>query len=116
MDFEVLPVELTHGLNVDQGIVEVFYGGVSGLVCGEGWSLNNAHVVCRQLGYSKALKTTATLESQSEMDWFWIGDSECHGNETRLVECGSSGLGNANCSSNAMAMVTCGGKQPCFGD
>ena len=106
---DVLPVELTHGLSIDQGIVKVFYGGVNGLVCGDGWSLNNANVVCKQLGYSEAVKATATLISETDLEWYWIGDVECNGNEPALFDCPSSGFGNADCSSNAIAMVTCGG-------
>lgn len=105
---EVLPVDLINGLATNQGIVEVFYGGVTGLVCGGNqWSLANAHVVCRQLGYTEAVSTTATLKTDSDIDWYWIGDVACNGNEAKLSECPSSGVGNANCSSKAM--VTCGG-------
>lgn len=108
---EVLPVKLTNGLTPNQGIVEVFYGGVSGLVCGDNqWNLLNAHVVCRQLGYDMATSTTAILKAGSNLDWYWIGDVTCIGNETRLFECSSSGFGNAKCDS--AAMVTCGGKCP----
>ena len=87
----------------------MFYGGVNGLVCGDGWSLNNANVVCRQLGYSEAVKTTATLKSETDLEWYWIGGVECNGDEPRLFDCPSSGFGNADCPSNAIAMVTCGG-------
>ena len=91
-------------------MVEVFYGGVTGLVCGDNWSLTNAHVVCRQLGFVGAMMTTATLTVESELEWYWIGNVDCNGNETRLFDCKSSGLGNANCSSQSVAMVTCGGE------
>ena len=103
-------MSLTNGVTASEGVVEVFYGGVTGLVCGDNWTLTNAHVICRQLGYTGALKITASLKSQSDLEWFWFGNVDCYGNETRLFDCNSSGLGNANCSSKSVAMVTCDGE------
>ena len=47
-------IRLRDGFDENQGRVEVCFGGVWGTVCGDGWQsnagLNNAPVVCRQLG------------------------------------------------------------------
>ena len=37
---------------VSQGLVEVFYNGSWGYVCGNGWTKVEASVTCKQLGYS----------------------------------------------------------------
>ena len=110
LESEVLPVVLTNGSTSVEGIVEVFYGGVTGLVCGENWDLTDADVVCRQLGYSGAQSASAHLhtELKTGAKWYWIGDVECFGNETRLYDCPSSELGESNCSSGTVAMATCG--------
>ena len=50
-------VRLTTG-DEHQGNVQVFYGGKWGAVCDDGWILNNAKVVCRMLGYERALGHT----------------------------------------------------------
>ena len=51
--------------NKNQGRVEVFINGLWGSACGEGWSLPEADVVCRELGYPRA---------QSVLKNAWFGE------------------------------------------
>ena len=35
-----------------RSLLEVFNGGLWGVVCGDGWDLRDAHVACREMGFN----------------------------------------------------------------
>ena len=72
--------------------VEVLINGTWGTFCSDSflWTLQNAHVICRQLGFDGA----ATASSSFFIDEFgagtgsiWTNDLQCVGNETSISEC-----------------------------
>nr|XP_054763626.1 uncharacterized protein LOC129270252 [Lytechinus pictus] len=103
-------VRLANGSTADQGRVEIYYNGQWGTICGDLWDDRDARVVCRQLGYP---------EGVGEALYAWYGDYSpgngpihlddvvCDGNESILVECGSSGWNDHNCDHNEDAGVSC---------
>ena len=72
-----------------QGRVEVFYNGTWGAVCGLHWDLQDAKVVCRQLGFKDAL--AAALDSDRVNATRWFSNASCVGSEISITECDHSG-------------------------
>ena len=51
-------ISLVGGSRPSEGRVEICRGGVKGTVCDDLWDINEARVVCGQLGYSNASECT----------------------------------------------------------
>lgn len=81
-----------------------------GSVCGDGWSLLEANVVCKSLGLGYA---SAALQedyfSSNTSTKLLISGTECHGNETDLHECIHHALGDISCpgGGSQVAGVVC---------
>ena len=91
-----------------EGRVEVNYFGVWGTVCSRvNWDLQDAMVVCCQLGYGTAV---SALE-RAVFGWgsgpIWYDDVRCSGHEANLTQCGHRGLGVHNCGHWDDAGVIC---------
>ena len=54
-DASEVEIRLVNGNGILSGRVEVLYDGQWGTVCDDGWGLQDAHVVCKQLGFGKAV-------------------------------------------------------------
>ncbi|KAG7266309.1 hypothetical protein CRUP_015153 [Coryphaenoides rupestris] len=93
----------------DRGRVEVYAGGAWGTVCDDLWTGRNAEVVCRQLGFRRALK--AAKHSEFGQGWslhILLDDVQCTGTEASLLDCKHAGLGTHNCDHHEDAGVVCG--------
>lgn len=58
----VPPVRLVGGADLNEGVVQVYLNETWGTVCGDQWTMKEANVVCRQLGYSEATRLANTGE------------------------------------------------------
>ena len=91
-----------------RGRVEVFYKGSWGRVCGYGWDFKDAKVVCRQLGFERALKAARqTADSEEQKGKIWMNDVGCTGRENSLKECWNRRWGVGNCNNHEDASVVC---------
>lgn len=89
------------------GVVEILYNNTWGTVCDDFWNLADAHVVCRQLGFSSADSTPFYTYNGSGP--IWMDDVMCRGHEQYLSQCIHRGYGMHNCGQGEEATVSCAG-------
>ena len=89
------------------GRVEVLYNGTWGTICGDVWDLQDANVVCNQLGYDGALRAVRNAAFGQGRGQIWLDDVRCVGNERSISHCSHSGLGVHNCGHYKDAGVVC---------
>jgi len=84
-------------------------------ICDEGWDINDAHVVCRMLGFPGALDATVRTQyinmyyyySNHEETVVSLSNVQCNGSETSLSDCPTDV--NPTCSTQRIAGVWCKG-------
>ena len=103
-------VRLVGGNGVNTGRVEVYYNSTWGTVCDDGWSLNDAAVVCRELGFPRAISSSCCAAFGLGTGTIWLDGVGCTGSETSLSSCSHRGWGRHNCGHNEDAGVYCQGE------
>ncbi|KAI3370468.1 hypothetical protein L3Q82_025229 [Scortum barcoo] len=89
------------------GRVEVLLNNQWGTVCDNGWGLNDAMVVCRQLGCGKALKATKRASFGQGSGPIWMDNVQCTGHESSVTDCKHQGLGLHKCGHEDDVGVVC---------
>ncbi|XP_072171897.1 scavenger receptor cysteine-rich domain superfamily protein-like [Diadema setosum] len=100
-------VRLADGSNDYEGRVEVLHEGVWGTVCDDSWSLEDARVVCRMLGFERALEASCCARFGEGSGRILISDLNCDGTESSLVNCSHVGFGHHDCGHSEDAGVIC---------
>ena len=103
----ILVVRLA-GSTYNTGRVEVNYKGTWGTVCDDHWDINDAHVVCRQLGFRYALNAYQSAYYGEGTGRILLDNVHCLGNELSLYSCRHGGVGNHDCDHSEDAGVRCG--------
>ena len=104
-------VRLVDGETESSGRLEVFYGGVWGTICSEGWDFDDADVACRQLGFRGAFMLLGNDVVPEGVGVVWLEGVGCHGNESRLAECELSGWGVTQCDHTHDVGIICDGER-----
>ena len=110
------PIRLVSGDTGLEGRVEVYYDREWCAVCGNGWNLNDATVVCRELGFGPAIVGESEELYGQVNKKYWCSDLNCAGTESNFVNCPHSKMGvhDCNCSSDAIVKCTAPNGNVCF--
>ncbi|NXF98634.1 C163A protein, partial [Eubucco bourcierii] len=103
------PLRLLEGPSPCSGRVELLHGQRWGTICDDGWGLEEAEVVCRQLGCGKALEAAPRAHFGQGSGPIWLDDVNCTGTEDSLSQCRTKPWGRHNCEHGEDAGVVCAG-------
>ncbi|XP_034419522.1 lysyl oxidase homolog 3B [Cyclopterus lumpus] len=91
----------------NEGRVELFHKGEWGTICDDDFSLHNANVLCRQLGFVSATGWTHSAKYGKGQGKIWLDNVLCNGGEKSIELCKSRGWGNSDCTHDEDAGVVC---------
>ena len=100
-------VRLVNGPTQHEGRVEVYHNGEWGTVCDDGWDLNDAQVVCRELGFGQAVVATTDAFYGQGSGIIWLDEVDCSGTEFTIGNCLHNGWGFEDCDHYEDAGVKC---------
>lgn len=99
-------VRIVDGTSAGSGRVEVFINSQWSTVCDDLWDIRDADVVCRQLGYPRALAAASGNTFPMGNGSILLGGVGCVGNESSLLDCAAQ---LTNCNHMEDAGVYCFG-------
>ncbi|KAL4218943.1 Zona pellucida-like domain [Mactra antiquata] len=91
------------------GVVQVRRNGVWGIICDDGWDIQDAKVVCRMLCFdaSRSLAGSVPFDTSNISEPMTINNVGCRGNEANITACDQSPWAENSCGRTEMARVTC---------
>ena len=102
-----ITVRLVNGGTDNEGRVEVYYNDEWGTVCDDEWDLNDAQVVCRQLGFGPPITARNRAYYGPGSGQIWLDNVNCAGSESNIEDCSHRGWGIQNCDHGEDAGVEC---------
>ena len=112
-------LQLVGGDLPSEGLLQVYHDGRWGTVCDDGFSLVDAHVACRQLGWAagaaelmqyrpdpSGANRAGALTAAADRA-VWMDAVACQGTEAKLADCAFGGWGRENCQHAEDVAVRC---------
>ncbi|NXS80165.1 MARCO protein, partial [Erpornis zantholeuca] len=87
-----------------RGRVEIFHQGFWGTICDDGWTIRESGVVCRMLGFNRAVTSFTAPAGTGKI---WLDDVSCKGSEITITDCSKRDWGAHNCNHNEDIGVEC---------
>ena len=69
-----------------------------GTVCDNNWDIQDARVICHQLGYPDAVAAPMSVHYGEGTGPIWLDNVQCVGNESNIFTCTHDGIGYYNCT------------------
>ena len=87
------------------GRLEVQYNGTWGTVCSHGFTLTDANLVCKLLGF--ATYNTFSSNYGKGSGPIWLSNVKCKGRESNIALCAHNGWGVHTCTHQQDIGITC---------
>ncbi|XP_018430495.1 PREDICTED: lysyl oxidase homolog 3-like, partial [Nanorana parkeri] len=91
----------------NEGRIEVFYSQEWGTICDDDFTMENAHILCRHLGFTEATGWTHSAKYGKGIGRIWLDNVICSGSEKSITDCISRGWGSTDCTHEEDAGVIC---------
>lgn len=108
-DETISKVRLANGSTGHDGRVEILRFGQWGTICDDNWDINDARVVCRELGFPGAMETTVGSYYGNGTGPIWLSEVNCEGTESAIDDCQSPPFGEHYCDHSNDVGVICDG-------
>ena len=102
-------IRLVGGFGPHEGRVEVYQNDTWGTVCTDDWNMQDATVICHQLGYINATAVLGSTRFGAGSGPTLFTELACIGNESIITECHHLLTGVHNCSHSEDVGVVCEG-------
>ena len=100
--------------NLNTGRVEIYTNSTGGLdnaewgtICDDNWDIQDARVVCHELGYPDAIGAPTSAHYGRGTGPIWLDNVQCLGTEPGLTVCRHNGIGSHDCKHDKDASVEC---------